>query len=169
VYGRRGGTSNRCRSANGRRGAARHRLDVEASRQQFGGASRVTDSPSFGHDDVAAIARGVAELLRDEVLAANDAHRARGGTPAFLGESRAGAAHTRLASNSADTAIEAPEELGPPPERWVSKRELARELGFTTRWVELQMRKGLPSRMIGGQRRYRYSSVEAWLSATYED
>jgi hypothetical protein len=49
------------------------------------------------------------------------------------------------------------------PERWISKRELAEHLGYTRRWVELRMREGLPSLMIGGQRRYQLSAVMGWL------
>ncbi len=48
-------------------------------------------------------------------------------------------------------------------EPWVSKRVLARHLGFSTRWVELRHREGLPSQLVGGRRRYRISEVEAWL------
>lgn len=48
-------------------------------------------------------------------------------------------------------------------ERWLTKRQIAEHFGFTTRWVELRMREGLPSIRIGNRRRYRLSQVEAWL------
>ncbi len=51
-------------------------------------------------------------------------------------------------------------------EPWLSKRQIADYFGRSTRWVELRMREGLPSKMIGGQRGYRLSEVEAWLDRT---
>ncbi len=48
-------------------------------------------------------------------------------------------------------------------ERFLSKRQIAEHSGFTPRWVELQMRKGLPSRLIGGRRRFLLSEVDEWL------
>ncbi len=48
-------------------------------------------------------------------------------------------------------------------EPFLSKAQIAAHYGYSTRWVELQMRKGLPSRMRGGQRRYLLSEVEAWF------
>src|SRR5690348_5731860 len=48
----------------------------------------------------------------------------------------------------------APDYANGLPERWLTKRELARHYGFSTRWVELQHHAGLPSQLIGGQRRY---------------
>ncbi len=45
----------------------------------------------------------------------------------------------------------------------VSKRQLAERLGYSTRWVELRVREGMPSRMVGAQRRFRASDVEQWL------
>lgn len=53
------------------------------------------------------------------------------------------------------------------PERWVTKQRVAEHYGYTTRWVEQQQTLGMPSRLIGGQRRYRLSEVDAWLSRTY--
>lgn len=53
------------------------------------------------------------------------------------------------------------------PERWLSKRELAAHYSFSYRWVEEQTRKGMPSRRIGGQLRFRLSEVDPWLSDTY--
>ncbi len=54
-------------------------------------------------------------------------------------------------------------------ERWLSKREVARYYGFTIRWVERQVAKGMPNRMIGGQRRFQISQVDRWLDATYAE
>jgi predicted DNA-binding transcriptional regulator AlpA len=48
-------------------------------------------------------------------------------------------------------------------ERWLTKRQIAEHFGFTTRWVELRMREGLPSIRLGNRRRFRLSEVEAWL------
>lgn len=45
----------------------------------------------------------------------------------------------------------------------LSKRQLAERFGYTTRWVELRMREGMPSRMVGAQRRFRLSECEQWL------
>jgi hypothetical protein len=53
-------------------------------------------------------------------------------------------------------------------EQLLTKQQLARHLGRSTRWVELKMREGMPSlepttRFPG--RRYRLRDVEAWLAA----
>lgn len=48
-------------------------------------------------------------------------------------------------------------------EPWLSKRQIADYLGRSTRWVELRVREGLPSKMIGGRRGFRVSEVEAWI------
>jgi hypothetical protein len=52
------------------------------------------------------------------------------------------------------------------PERWLSKREVADHYGFSVRWVEIQIGRGMPARMIGGQRRMRLSEVDGWLQPT---
>jgi excisionase family DNA binding protein len=49
------------------------------------------------------------------------------------------------------------------PEPWLCKRDLAAYLGFSVRWVELQMQAGMPHKRIGGRVRFRRSDVEAWL------
>lgn len=51
----------------------------------------------------------------------------------------------------------------------VTKRELAAHYRVSTRWVELQMSKGMPSRKVGGARRYELGIVDRWLRATYGD
>jgi hypothetical protein len=48
-------------------------------------------------------------------------------------------------------------------EPWVTKRQVAAHLGFSTRWVELPVREGMPSKLVGGHRRFRLSEVEAWI------
>lgn len=48
-------------------------------------------------------------------------------------------------------------------EPWLSKRQVAEYLGRSTRWVELRVRDGMPSKMIGGRRGFRLSEVEEWL------
>jgi len=47
----------------------------------------------------------------------------------------------------------------------LSKRQLAEGLGYSTRWVELRVREGMPtSSMKGNQRRFRLSEIEGWLA-----
>jgi hypothetical protein len=48
-------------------------------------------------------------------------------------------------------------------EPWLSKRQVADHFGRSTRWVELRVREGLPSHMIGGRRGFRLSEVESWV------
>lgn len=48
-------------------------------------------------------------------------------------------------------------------EPWLSKRQVADYLGRSTRWVELRVREGLPSKMIGGRRGFKLSEIEAWI------
>ncbi|MGH2841968.1 MAG: helix-turn-helix transcriptional regulator [Solirubrobacteraceae bacterium] len=52
-------------------------------------------------------------------------------------------------------------------EPWVTKRDLAAYLGRSTRWVELMVRRGMPSQMIGGRRGFRLSAVEAWIAREF--
>jgi hypothetical protein len=67
--------------------------------------------------------------------------------------SRAVAEHAPATTDPLSVAIEP----------WLTKKQLARHLGFSTRWVELRLRDGLPSRLIGGRRRFRLSEVERWV------
>lgn len=53
-------------------------------------------------------------------------------------------------------------------EAYLSKTQIAQHYGFTRRWVELRMKEGLPSRMIGSRRRYLLTEVDAWLAAPSE-
>lgn len=50
-------------------------------------------------------------------------------------------------------------------EPWVSKQRIAEYLGRSERWVEHQVRAGMPSRMIGGRRAFRLSAVDEWIDA----
>jgi hypothetical protein len=52
-------------------------------------------------------------------------------------------------------------------EPWLSKRQIASYLARSTRWVELKVRAGMPSRMIGGRRAYRVSEVDGWLGERF--
>jgi len=54
-------------------------------------------------------------------------------------------------------------------EPWLTKRQLAAHLSFSTRLVELRMRDGLPSKLIGGQRIFHLSEVEAWIEERAND
>ncbi len=58
----------------------------------------------------------------------------------------------------------APSAEAQPSERWLTKREIAVHYAFSTRWVERMQSAGMPSRAMGGRRRYRLSEVDAWLA-----
>lgn len=51
-------------------------------------------------------------------------------------------------------------------EPWLTKREIARELGISPRTVE---RQGFPCLRVGGQNRYVRSQVEAFLVGVPEE
>jgi phage terminase Nu1 subunit (DNA packaging protein) len=56
----------------------------------------------------------------------------------------------------------------PVPGRLVTKRQLAAELGRSTRWVELRMREGLPVAPRANQHehaRFELGAVRAWLDS----
>jgi hypothetical protein len=48
-------------------------------------------------------------------------------------------------------------------ELWLTKRELAKALGVSVRWIELRMKEGLPHREIAGKRVFQLSASESWL------
>lgn len=48
-------------------------------------------------------------------------------------------------------------------ELWLTKRELARALGVSVRWIELRLAEGLPHREIAGKRVFQLSASEGWL------
>jgi alkylhydroperoxidase family enzyme len=50
---------------------------------------------------------------------------------------------------------------------WVTKRELARHLKMTTRWIEQQQSLGMPFLPCGRSNRYNIPEVEAWLREHY--
>jgi predicted DNA-binding transcriptional regulator AlpA len=56
-----------------------------------------------------------------------------------------------------------------PGERFVSKTELAAHLGFSSRWVNDQMKQGLPKYQIGGRVRFQLSTATAWLMSQQVD
>jgi hypothetical protein len=88
----------------------------------------------------------------------------KGGTPAprFSGMS----VHQSVGAGSPVRHISPPAAVVPQQvEPWVTKRQLAVHLGFSTRWVELRLREGMPSRLMGGCRRFRLSEVEDWVDA----
>lgn len=45
----------------------------------------------------------------------------------------------------------------------LTKKQLAVHLQVSTRWIELRMRDGLPSSMVGGRRKFKVSEVTGWL------
>jgi hypothetical protein len=48
-------------------------------------------------------------------------------------------------------------------ELWLTKRELARALGVSVRWIELRIAEGMPHREIAGKKVFQLSTAEAWL------
>ncbi len=54
-----------------------------------------------------------------------------------------------------------------PPQPLYTKAQIAHHYGFSIRWVEIQLAKGMPSRLIGGHRRFELGTVDRWLRATY--
>jgi hypothetical protein len=53
-------------------------------------------------------------------------------------------------------------------ERFLTKREIAELLSYSTRWIEQKHHEGLPSRLLGGRRRYLASEVRRWIDETFE-
>lgn len=48
-------------------------------------------------------------------------------------------------------------------EAWLSKRDLARTLGFSARWVERRVAEGMPCERFGARLRFQRGPCEAWL------
>jgi hypothetical protein len=48
-------------------------------------------------------------------------------------------------------------------EQWLTKRQLAAHLGCSTRFLEMRVAEGMPSRMAFGRRQFRLSQVQPWL------
>jgi hypothetical protein len=57
--------------------------------------------------------------------------------------------------------------LPPGTEPWLSKKQLAAHLGYSTRWVELRVKDGMPHQRWGGHLRFQVSEVEPWLNERY--
>lgn len=55
----------------------------------------------------------------------------------------------------------------PAAEPWLKKAQLAEHLGYSTRWIELRVKEGMPSEKWGGERRFRITAVEDWLRSHY--
>jgi predicted DNA-binding transcriptional regulator AlpA len=72
-------------------------------------------------------------------------------------------AHHSQGPASTRAVFHAPAAAPQHAEPWLTKRQVAVHLGFSTRWVELRMREGMPSRLMGGCRRFRLSEVEGWV------
>lgn len=51
-------------------------------------------------------------------------------------------------------------------EKFVTKDQLAERLSYSCRWVDQQVKKGMPHHMIGRRRRFLVSEVVAWFSAS---
>ena len=50
-------------------------------------------------------------------------------------------------------------------EPYLTKRQVAARLGFSVRWIEVQIaQSGLPAHTIGGQRRFLWSEIQGWIS-----
>jgi hypothetical protein len=75
--------------------------------------------------------------------------------------------HKRLMTQITDKrrhAYRLGENVGKPQgERLVTKRQLARHLSFSERWIEMQVRNGMPHLRVGSRLRFRISEVEAYF------
>lgn len=58
--------------------------------------------------------------------------------------------------------------LRPGAEPWVTKRQVAAHFGYSTRWIEQQVKAGMPCQRWGGRLRFQISAVETWLKERYE-
>jgi len=45
----------------------------------------------------------------------------------------------------------------------LTKRQLASELGYSTRWIDYRVQEGMPYVKARGQKRFRLREVLAWL------
>jgi hypothetical protein len=48
-------------------------------------------------------------------------------------------------------------------ERWLGKRDLAKHLSCSVRWIELRMAEGMPHALIAGRVKFRVSEAQPWL------
>jgi transposase len=53
-------------------------------------------------------------------------------------------------------------------EPWVDETKVAKHFGVSTRTVRRWLEAGCPTRLVGRQRRYRLSELEAWHDAQQE-
>ena len=50
------------------------------------------------------------------------------------------------------------------PEPWLTKTQLAAYLGVSVRWIEYQIRAGMPTLRFGNRAHFKASEVDAWLA-----
>lgn len=50
------------------------------------------------------------------------------------------------------------------PEPWLTKTQLAAYLGVSVRWIEYQIRAGMPMLRFGNRAHFKASAVDAWLA-----
>lgn len=50
------------------------------------------------------------------------------------------------------------------PEPWLTKTQLAAYLGVSVRWIEYQIRAGMPTLRFGNRAHFKASAVDAWLA-----
>jgi phage terminase Nu1 subunit (DNA packaging protein) len=60
---------------------------------------------------------------------------------------------------------ETPRSLTTSQRRMLTKRELAEFFAVSTKTIERQVAAGMPSLVVGGQRRFDLSKATAWLEA----
>lgn len=47
---------------------------------------------------------------------------------------------------------------------WIGKRDLAKRLGRSMRWVEMRVKEGMPSdRLANGRLRFKFNECMTWL------
>lgn len=51
----------------------------------------------------------------------------------------------------------------PATEPFLTKQQLAGQLHYSTRWIDLKTSEGMPYHQLGGRRRFRLSEVLEWL------
>ena len=48
-------------------------------------------------------------------------------------------------------------------EPFITKQQLANQLGFSVSWIERRVKEGMPSYMVGSRRRFQQSQAIGWL------
>jgi hypothetical protein len=51
---------------------------------------------------------------------------------------------------------------------WLSKKQFAKLVGRSTRWLELRVREGLPSEMRNGRRQFLPRDAQPWIDRYHE-